>query len=41
MRSTLLWLGMLSTVAILSALNPASRAGSIDPIDALRYEAGG
>jgi ABC-type antimicrobial peptide transport system permease subunit len=32
---------MLGTIAVVSALLPARRAASIDPIEALRFEAGG
>ena len=39
--SALVATGLLGTVAVSAALYPARRAASIDPIEALRYEAGG
>jgi putative ABC transport system permease protein len=40
-QSGLLACSLLGSIAVLSALYPARRAASVDPIEALRFEAGG
>jgi putative ABC transport system permease protein len=40
-RSGLIACALLGTIAVFSAVYPARRAASVDPIEALRFEAGG